>query len=318
MTRKSQTMNQTKKYLGIDISKESLEIAALEPAKEWSVGNGASGYARLIGALAHWPAVVVVCEASGGYERPLIAALQKAGVAVALVNARQVRDYARASGLLAKTDRIDARVIARYGAHFEPEPLAYQSAGQNRLRELVQRHRQLTLARVGEANRAAHLECADLRRLSAAYLRLLQRQLATIDALMEKELLLQHSAAVTALTAVCGIGSQSAALLLAELPELGKVSKGRIAALAGVAPYNHDSGPWRGQRHIRGGRGQVRRGLWMATLVAVRHHPDLRSFYQRLRTNGKPPKVALIAAMRKLLIILNAILRPLYLSPTYV
>jgi transposase len=310
-------MNQSKKYLGIDISKESLEIAVLEPVKEWSVGNGASGYARLLGALAQWPGAVVVCEASGGYERPMIAALQKAGVAVALVNARQVRDYARASGWLAKTDRIDARLIARYGTHFEPEPLAYQSAGQNRLRELVQRHRQLTLARVSEANRAAHLECADLRRLSAAYLRLLQRQLATIDALMEKELLLQHSAAVTALTAVCGIGRQSAALLLAELPELGKVTKGRIAALAGVAPYNHDSGPWRGQRHIRGGRGQVRRGLWMATLVAVRHHPDLRSFYQRLRTNGKPPKVALIAAMRKLLIILNAILRPLYLAPAY-
>ncbi len=134
---------------------------------------------------------------------------------------------------MAKTDRIDARLIARYGSHFEPEALAYQSAGHNRLRELVQRHRQLTLARVSEANRAAHLECADLRRLSAAYLRLLQRQLATIDALMEKELLLQHSAAVTALTAVCGIGSQSAALLLAELPELGKVAKGRIAALAG-------------------------------------------------------------------------------------
>lgn len=310
-------MNETKKYLGIDISKESLEIAALEPAKEWSVSNGARGYARLIGALAYWPGAVVVCEASGGYERPLIAALQEAGVAVALVNARQVRDYARASGMLAKTDRIDARLIARYGAHFEPEALAYQSAGQNRLRELVQRHRQLTMARVREANRAAHLECADLRRLSAAYLRLLQRHLATIDALMEKELLLQHSAAVSALTAVCGIGRQSAALLLAELPELGKVTKGRIAALAGVAPYNHDSGPWRGQRHIRGGRGQVRRGLWMATLVAVRHHPDLRSFYQRLRTNGKPPKVALIAAMRKLLIILNAILRPLYLSPPY-
>ena len=310
-------MNQSKTYVGIDISKESLEVAALDRTQEWSVSNAASGYARLIGALAQWPGAVVVCEASGGYERRLIGALQKAGVAVALVNARQVRDYARASGLLAKTDRIDARLIARYGAHFEPEALAYQSAGQNRLRELVQRHRQLTLARVSEANRAAHLECADLRRLSAAYLRLLQRQLATIDALMEQELLLQHPAAVSALTAVCGIGRQSAALLLAELPELGKVAKGRIAALAGVAPYNHDSGPWRGQRHIRGGRGQVRRGLWMATLVAVRHHPDLRSFYQRLRTNGKPPKVALIAAMRKLLIILNAILRPLYLTPAH-
>jgi transposase len=122
-------MNQTKTYLGIDISKESLEVAALEPAKEWSEGNGARGYARLIGALAHWPGAVVVCEASGGYERPLIAALQEAGVAVALVNARQVRDYARASGLLAKTDRIDARLIARYGAHFKPEALAYQVPG---------------------------------------------------------------------------------------------------------------------------------------------------------------------------------------------
>lgn len=312
-------MNQTQTYLGIDISKERLDVAALdgEETKEWSLPNGAAGYARLIAELAAWPGAVVVCEASGGYERSLIAALQKADVPVALLNARQVRDYARAWGLLAKTDRIDARVIARYGAHFEPEPLAQPSAGQSRLRELVQRHRQLTRARVSEANQAAHLQCADLRRLSRAYLRLLERQLATIDALMEKELLLHQGAAVTALTAVCGIGKQSAALLLAELPELGKVSKGRIAALAGVAPYNHDSGPWRGHRHIRGGRGQVRRGLWMATLVAVRHHPALRSFYQRLRTNGKPPKVALIAAMRKLLIMLNAILRPLYLTPTH-
>ncbi|HEV2040022.1 MAG TPA: transposase [Casimicrobiaceae bacterium] len=311
-------MNQSKTYLGIDISKERLDVAALDPQKEWSLPNGAAGFARLIAQLGAWPEeVVVVCEASGGYERDLIAALQKAGVAVALLNPRQVRDYARAWGLLAKTDRIDARVIARYGAHFEPEPLALRTAEQSRLRELVERHRQLTAARVSEANQAQHLQCADLRRLSRAHLRLLERQLEAIDALIKKEMETHHGAAAAALTAVPGIGVQSAALLLAELPELGKVTKGQIAALAGVAPFNHDSGAWRGTRHIRGGRGQVRRGLWMATLVAVRHHPALREFYQRLRTNGKPAKVALIASMRKLLIILNAILRPLYLTPTH-
>lgn len=312
-------MKTQKTYIGIDLSKERLDLAALAPqTKEWSLPNDAGGCARLIPQLRAWPTeVVVVCEASGGYERGLIAALQKAGLAVALLNPRRVRDYARACGLLAKTDRIDARVIARYGAHFAPEPLAPQSTRQRRLRELVERHRQLTLARVAETNQGAHLECADLRRLNRAYLRLLERQLAQIDALIEKDLREEHGAAAAALTAVPGIGVQSAALLLAELPELGKATKGQIAALAGVAPFNHDSGPWRGTRHIRGGRGQVRRGLWMATLVAVRHHEPLRAFYQRLRAKGKPAKLALIAAMRKLLIILNAILRPLYFTPAH-
>jgi transposase len=311
-------MKAEKTYIGIDLSKERLDLAALAPQEqEWSLPNDAAGWARLIAALAQWPEAVVVCEASGGYERNLIAALQKAGCSVALLNPRQVRDYARACGLLAKTDRIDARVIARYGAHFAPAPLAPQSAARSRLRELVERHRQLICARVAEANQGAHLQCADLRRLSRAYLRLLDRQLAAIDALIEKQLREEHSAAAAALTAMPGIGVQSAALLLAELPELGRATKGQIAALVGVAPFNHDSGPWRGTRHIRGGRGQVRHGLWMATLVAVRHHEPLRTFYSRLRAKGKPAKVALIAAMRKLLLILNAILRSLYLIPTH-
>lgn len=310
-----------KKYLGVDISKERLDCAALEGNKERSLSNAAAGWAKLIKQLRAWreegEETVVVCEASGGYERGLIGALQEAGFAVALVNPRQVRDYARASGLLAKTDRLDARVLARYGAHFAPAPLVLRTAEQSRLRELVERHRQLTEARVSESNQYQHLQCADVRRLGRAHLRLLERQLEAIDALIEKELETQHRAAAAALRAVPGIGLQSAALLLAELPELGRASKGQIAALAGVAPFNHDSGPWRGTRHIRGGRGQVRRGLWMATLVAVRHHPGLREFYQRLRNNGKPVKVALIAAMRKLLLILNAILRPLCQTPTH-
>lgn len=318
MTRRSQTTKMKKKmYLGVDISKARLDLAAPVQNKEWSLSNDAAGWQALLGLLGEWEEdVVVVCEASGGYERGLIGALQRGGIAVALVNPRQMRDYARASGLLAKTDRLDARVLARYGAHFEPAPLELRTAEQSRLRELVERHRQLTLARVSESNQAQHLQCAELRRLSRAYVRLLERQLARIDALLKEELArAPRAAATTALQAVPGIGLQSAALLLAELPELGRASKGEIAALAGVAPFNHDSGPWRGTRHIRGGRAQVRHGLWMATLVAVRHHPALREFYQRLRTNGKPAKVALIAAMRKLLVILNAILRPIY-QPT--
>lgn len=304
-------------YIGIDISKGRLDVAVLAPAQECSLPNNAQGWAKLLEEVSQWPEVLVVCEASGGYERGLIRALQEAGVAVALLNARQVRDYARASGLLAKTDRIDARVIARYGSHFAPAPLSPRTPGQSRLRELVQRHRQLTLARVAEANQEAHLECGDLRRLSRLHLRLLQRQLHCIAALIEAELHTHYAREVAALTAVPGIATQSAALLLAELPELGRASKGQIAALAGVAPFNHDSGAWRGTRHIRGGRAQLRRGLWMATLAAVRHHPALRCFYQRLRAKGKPAKVALIAAMRKLLIILNAILRPLYQTPSH-
>lgn len=311
-----------KQYVGVDLSKARLDCAAPSLNKEWSLPNGAAGWARLIKQLRAWEEkegeeMLVVCEASGGYERGLIGALQQAGLGVALVNPRQVRDYARASGLLAKTDRLDARVLARYGAHFAPAPLAVRTAAQSRLRELVERHRQLTEARVSESNQLQHLQCADLRRLGRAHLRLLERQLKAIDALIEKHLATEHQAAAAALRAVPGIGLQSAALLLAELPELGQASKCQIAALAGVAPFNHDSGPWRGSRHIRGGRGQVRRGLWMATLVAVRHHPALREFYQRLRNNGKPIKVALIAAMRKLLLILNAILHPLCQTPSH-
>lgn len=303
--------------IGIDISKGRLDLAALELNQEWSLPKEPAGFARLLRQLGQWPGALVVCEASGGYERPLIAALQEAGVAVALVNARQVRDYARASGRLAKTDRIDARLLARYGAHFAPRVLPAPSAARRRLRELVERHRQLTEARVVESNQAQHLQGADLRRLSAAHLRLLERQLQKIATLMEAQLRTHFARESETLMAVAGIGQQSAALLLAELPELGQASKGQIAALAGVAPFNHDSGPWRGTRHIRAGRGQLRRGLWMSTLVAVRYDPLLRGFYQRLRHSGKPVKVALIAAMRKLLTILNAILRPLYSAPTH-
>jgi transposase len=299
-------------YLGVDISKGRLDLASLGENKEWSLPNDPRGWKNLIRQLvALGGKRVVVCEASGGYERGLISALQGADIAVALCNARQVRDYARACGLLAKTDRIDARVLARYGAHFEPRVLAAVRPEQRRLRELLLRHRQLTSARVSESNQAQHLDSPLLRRLSRGHLRLLERQLAQIDELIGQELATHHRAASAALTSVAGIGRYSAALLLAELPELGRASGGQIAALVGVAPFNHDSGAWRGQRHIRGGRIDLRRGLWMATLVAVRHYPPLRSFYQRLRQNGKPAKVALIAAMRKLLIILNAILRPL-------
>lgn len=301
-----------KSYLGVDISKARLDLAGLGAEAARSVPNEVAGWKKLCAQIAAFgEEVVVVCEASGGYERGLIQALQEGGVEVALVNPRRVREYARASGLLAKTDRLDAGILARYGAHFEPVPLAVRSAAQRRLRELVERHRQLTQARVSPTNQLQHLREADLRRLGRAQLALLERQLEKVDGWIKQELETEHRAALEALTAVSGIGLQSAALLLAELPELGRVNKGQIAALVGVAPFNHDSGPWRGPRRIHGGRAQVRRGLWMATLVAVRHQPAVRAFYQRLRANGKPAKVALIAAMRKLLIILNAILRPL-------
>lgn len=316
-TRKSQLskekrMNKNVSYFGVDVSKGRLDIASSRQANQWSLPNGPAGWRKLIKLVEQdQREVVVVCEASGGYERGVIEVLQQAGIAVALCNARQVRDYARARGLLAKTDRIDARVLADYGMHFTPALLPVVKPEQKQLRELLLRHRQLTLARVSEVNQGQHLQDPVLRRLNRAYLRLLERQLAQIDALITQQLLTHHRAATAALTAVAGIGQHSAALLLAELPELGRATGGQIAALVGVAPFNRDSGAWRGTRHIGGGRTHLRRGLWMTTLSAVRHHPPLRQFYQRLRNNGKPAKVALIAAMRKLLLILNAILRPL-------
>ena len=295
--------------IGIDVSKASLDIDGLGNTFPIHITNDAQGIAMLVGRLAECPPAVIVCEPSGGYERILVAALRNAGLPIVVVNARQIRDFARAKGILAKTDKIDARVIAEYGATFKPTPKAvYKPAA---LAQYVQRRRQLVEALKCEMQQRDHLTHEDLKRDSKAHCTWLQEHIAAIESrirtLIAADPALEGQHAI--LTSCKGIGDITSAILIAELPQLGTASHAQIAALAGVAPFNRDSGLMRGQRHIHGGNASVRSVLYMATISAIRFNPDIKTFYERLRANGKLAKVAIVACMRKLLITLNALLR---------
>jgi len=274
------------------------------------VGNDAAGLAALVAAITAAGTGLVVLEATGGYETAAVRALQGAGMPVAVINPRQARDFARAQGRLAKTDAIDARVLACFGAAVRPSPLPPIEPGRDALAGLVARRRQLVDMLVAEQNHLEHAAAA-VRSWIEHHCGALRNQLAQVDAAIavavEADLALARRRAI--LVSVKGIGQATAAVLLAELPELGRIDHRQLAALIGVAPINHDSGQFRGQRHIAGGRASVRCALYMATLSAVRHNHNLQAFYQRLRANGKPAKVALVAAMRKLATILNAVVR---------
>ena len=270
-----------------------------------------------MGALTKWVkqsplAAHLICEASGGYERGLLDAAQQNGIKVSLVQANRVRQYARAAGILAKTDKVDARVLCAFGSTMQPEPRAPLSAQQKQLRELETQRRHLSRMLVAEQNRLAQLNDKELQRLTRSLLATLKRQMAVIDAriagLIAQDQSLKEKA--QKLTAIAGVGPRTAVLLLAQIPELGTLNRAQAAALAGLAPFNRDSGTLRGKRTIFGGRRALRCGLYMAALVAARHNLILRNFYQRLRSNGKPHKVALTAVMRKLLVALNHTLKP--------
>jgi len=252
----------------------------------------------------------VCLEATGGIERRLVRALRKHAFVVAVVNPRQIRDFARALGQLAKTDRIDAQIIARFAHKLEPQPTPEPSKSQEKLAALTTRRRQVTDMLVQEQNRLGSAHDPQVRRWIQRSLDQLRDQL---DAL-EKEIqpLLQADefrAKALTLTSMKGIGQTTAALLLSELPELGQLNRGQIARLVGVAPINRDSGTMRGKRTTGGGRTHVRTGLFMATLVAIRHNPQIKTFYQRLIAHGKAKMTAVIAAMHKLLVILNTMLK---------
>jgi len=296
-------------YIGVDVAKSDLAVQF--PDRLWSTANTARGHAQLIERLGPMGAVHVICEATGGYERALVCALHQTGIAVSVVNPRQVRDFARACGRLAKTDAIDARVLADYGAKLTPKPDAVPADGEDDFAELVKGRQDLVSLITEEIGRREHLRLPALLKLSTARQRQLEAQLAKLDALIDA-----HVAADTALAAkaerlqgVCGVGRVSALTVLALMPELGRITDNQASALAGVAPLNHDSGQYRGQRHIAGGRSAVRRVLYMAALTACRRNPILTLFYKRLREKGKPAKLALTAVMRKLIILLNRLLK---------
>jgi transposase len=296
--------------VGIDVSKARLDVAVGSQGEPWSEPNNPEGIARLVGRLAGLSVGLVVVEATGGQQDSVAGALAAAGVPLAVVNPRQVRDFAKATGKLAKTDALDAQVLARFGEALRPEPRPLPDEETEVLGILLTRRRQLIEMLVMEKNRLAAAKKM-LRRDIEAHIQFLNTSLKDID--KDLHAALRASPAWRAkddlLQAVPGIGPVLSATLLGALPELGRLDRRQIAALVGVAPFNRDSGRQRGQRTISGGRASVRTAFYMATLTATRFNPVIRAFYDRLCKAGKPKKVALVACMRKLLTILNAMLR---------
>lgn len=298
-------------FIGIDVAAATLEIASSEQAKSWQQANSSEGIEALVEQLLAMAPALVVLEATGGYEFEAACMLQAAGLDVAVVNPRAARDFARAMGVLAKTDALDAHMLAAFArvlhGHAQRErfirPLA--DAELQRLQALVLRRRQIVQMLAGERQRLRMAHAA-ARPSIERVIEFLKAELGESDAEVAQHVQRHHAHLAEVLASVPGVGAASVATLLAELPELGQLDRRRIAALVGVAPRNRDSGTLRGQRSIWGGRASVRRTLYMATLVGVRHNPTLKAYYERLLGAGKRKKVALVAAMRKLLTILNA------------
>ena len=303
-------MNKDVVYLGVDVAKRYLDTAMADEKRR--LPNEVKGWQELIQWIKRSEgSVQVICEPSGGYERGLIQALRAAQVKVSLVPANRVRQFARAAGVLAKTDTIDARVLCAFAEAMKPATLRAADLEREQLRELESQRRHLTHILVMEQNHGARLNDRVVRRLNERLVKQIKKQIEQLDLLIQDHIAQSAELSTKAgkLIAISGVGQRTAALLLAQMPELGQLNRREVAALAGVAPFNRDSGLMRGKRTIFGGRREVRHGLYMAALVAARHNPILRSFYQRLRAGGKPPKLALTATMRKLLIVLNSALK---------
>jgi transposase len=300
----------TASFVGIDVSKECLDVV-LRPSEQYlTFENDARGIAKLTLAIQKLTPEAIVVEATGGLEMPLVAALAAAQLPVAVVNPRQVRDFAKATGRLAKTDRIDASILAHFAEAVRPQIRPIADEAQRSLADLVSRRRQIIEMLVSEKNRLAGSKGAistDIR----AHIRWLEKRLSRIDDDLAQEI--RGSAAWRnkddLLRSVPGVGPTLAITLLANLPELGQLDRKQIAALVGVAPINRDSGRMRGTRGTWGGRAHVRTVLYMAAVSAIRCNPKIREFWNRLKNAGKPGRVALVACMRKLLTVLNAIVR---------
>ena len=298
-------------WVGIDVSKHHWDVAFHSKKRVSRLTADQAGIRELL-ALVDKQGLIHVClESTGGWERSLVASLQEQGLLVSVVNPRQVREFARAQGQLAKTDSIDARVIARFAAMMQPEPTRKPTKNQEKLRSLRARRRQVSDSLVQEKNRLASQPDKDARRSIQDAVDFYQQQLESLDAqikqLMQTDPDFQHR--LSLLVSVPGVGTTTAAALMADLPELGTLNRRETACLAGLAPINRDSGTLRGKRMIGGGRATVRKALYMATLVATRHNPVIRNFYQQLIGRGKAKMTALTACMRKLLLILNALLK---------
>ncbi len=303
-------MQEELRYAGIDVAQEWLDVAVHGVGQPWRVTPDEAGLAQIIRTLRQQGVHLVVLEATGGLEVPIAASLSAAGIPVAVVNPRQVRDFARSLGKLAKTDRLDAQMLAHFGAATQPAPRPLPDEQAREMEALVARRRQVLQMHAAELQRRQRALPVVRQRIDRV-VAVLEQELQDLDVELRDRLrqspLWREQEDL--LRGVPGVGPALTFSLLADLPELGTLSGKQIAALVGVAPLNRDSGRWRGKRVVWGGRAKVRAALYMPTVVAVRWNPVLRGFYQRLVTAGKPKKVALVACMRKLLVILNAMLK---------
>ena len=303
-------MNQEAIYVGIDVAKARVDVAVRPTEDIWDVTHDEDGISLLVSQLRSLEPVMVLLEATGGLELPLVAALATATLPVVVVNPRQVRDFARATGKLAKTDALDAAVLAHFAEAVRPPVRPLRDAETMVLNSLVARRHQVITMLVSEKNRLGSATVAVRPRIQA-HIAWLERELKDLDSGL-RQAIRQSSVwreKDDLLRTVPGVGEQLSLALLAYLPELGTLDRRQIAALVGVAPFNRDSGTLRGRRTVWGGRARVRATLYMGALVATRHNPVIRAFYQRLLAAGKPKKLALTACMRKLLVILNSMLK---------
>ncbi|MFH0824772.1 MAG: IS110 family transposase [Pseudomonadota bacterium] len=298
-------------FVGIDIAKGHLDVCVIPGKESWTCQNDSEGVASLIMRLGNIGPSVIVMEATGGYEIMLAAQLGTAGLPVAVVNPRQVRDFAKGIGILAKTDSIDAYVLARFAETNKPKPKPLPSDDEKLIKELVARRRQLVDLRASEKNRLHRARSERVKESVQTVIETLSREIEDIDDDLDK--MIKQSPLwrenEDLLKSFTGIGTVTARVLLASLPELGKADRKQISCLVGVAPLNRDSGAKKGKRSIQGGRASVRHALYMATVSAVRFNAVIKTFYKRLREAGKPVKVAMVACMRKILVITNAMVK---------
>lgn len=300
----------SERFVGIDVSKDRLDIAVQPDEVIWDTANTESAFVELIARLQELQPTLIVVEATGGLEQPVVAALAEVGLPVAVINPRRARDFARATGRLAKTDKIDANMLAAFGEAVRPEVRPLPDESVQTLSALNSRRRQVVEMLNMERNRL-RTSLPAARSSLREHIRWLEKELDRVEGELQRYVN-RHLTLNDKFILLCsmkGVGSATSFTLLAELPELGSLSSKQIAALVGLAPFNRDSGRWRGTRSIWGGRRSVRAALYMAALVASRHNPVIRAFYERLLEAGKPKKVALVACMRKLLVILNAMVK---------
>lgn len=303
-------MEADERYIGVDVAASELVVGVLPTGEVWQVANDPGGISELKDRVVELSPALIVLEASGGYEAEVAGELTDAGMPVVVINPRQTREFARSTGRLAKTDTIDALALARFGQAVKPEVRPLPKKSEKELRALVDRRRQIVGMITAERNRLPKATVYVRRQIERhiAWLQMQQDDLGRdLDQLIKSSPIWR--ARDDLLRSVPGIGPVASSVLLVGLPELGRLNRKEIASLAGLAPHNRDSGRFRGKRSVWGGRAHVRSALYMATLVACRYNPVIRAFYRRLCGAGKPKKVALVASMRKLLTILNVMVR---------